>query len=300
MAVTGKEHTLNEAPVQHNQIQVTKPGLLASIKWAVMRGLLSTVGRASKGVRIGYTYGFDSGTMLDYVYVNKAQGFPFIGTLIDRCYLNAVGWRAIRARRALLKELLRDEVRRRAANGAAVRLLDVAAGPGRYLQELLQECTARGEVRPGALRILCRDLSTDGLAQGKRLAEEAGLLDMHYEQGNAFDPAPTDAQLGGAPDIIVVSGLYELILDDDTIRRSLAQLYHLLAPGGALFFTTQTHHPQLEFIANVLPNRDGALWVMKCRPAALLEDWTRRAGFEQVQSRLEEVGLFTVTVARKA
>jgi Putative methyltransferase len=63
--------------------------------------------------------------------------------------------------------------------------------------------------------------------------------------------------------------------------------------------TTQTHHPQLDFIANVLPNRDGILWVMKCRPAEQLEAWASRAGFSDIQSQVEEVGLFTVTVGRK-
>lgn len=123
---------------------------------------------------------------------------------------------------------------------------------------------------------------------------------ISYEQGDAFNPAPADAQLGGAPNVIVVSGLYELMLDDGIIRRSLKQLYQMLAPGGAIYFTTQTHHPQLDFIANVLPNRNGALWVMKCRPAAQLEQWAREAGFTQIESQAEEVGLFTITVGRKA
>src|SRR5437879_9201516 len=137
------------------------------MKWTVMRGILSTVGRTSKGIRIGYKYGFDSGTMLDYVYVNQAQGNFGIGKLIDRLYLNAIGWQAIRARRALLKQMLHGEIERNRALGKATRLLDVAAGPGRYLQELLLEC----EPERGDLHILCRDLSIDGLAQGAKQAE---------------------------------------------------------------------------------------------------------------------------------
>ena len=58
-------------------------------------------------------------------------------------------------------------------------------------------------------------------------------------------------------------------------------------------------NPQLEFIANVLPNRNGALWVMKCRSSAQLEAWAQQAGFKSAKSQLEEVGLFTVTEARK-
>lgn len=297
MLTIDNQHTTQNQAAQfaRRHMQVRRPGALDRIKWALLRGLLASAGRASRGIRIGYRYGFDSGTMLDYVYENEAHGLMGIGALIDRTYLNAIGWRAIRARRALLKEMLRAEIERNRAAGQPTRLLDVAAGPGRYLQELLLEC------RPerSDLRILCRDLALDGLRLGAQRAQAAGLRDISYEPGDAFNPAPTDAQLGGAPNVIVVSGLYELVLYDETIQKSLARLYQMLAPGGAIYFTTQTHHPQLDFIANVLPNRDGAPWVMKCRPVAQLEDWARAAGFHQVESRLEDVGLFAVTVGRK-
>jgi ubiquinone/menaquinone biosynthesis C-methylase UbiE len=269
--------------------------LLGQIKWAIMRGIFSTVGRTSKGIRIGYTFGFDSGMMLDYVYINQAQGSFGVGKLIDRLYLNAIGWRAIRARRALLQQVLYDEVERNRAQGKATRLLDVASGPGRYLQELLSKC----EPEQGDLHILCRDLSTHDLALGTKQAEAAGLQTIHYQQGDAFNPAPTDDQLGGPPNVIVVSGLYELILEDEIIQQSLQRLYQMLEPGGTLYFTTQTQHPQLEFIANVLPNRNGAPWIMKCRPSTQPEAWAHQAGFSQIESQLEEVGLFTVTGARK-
>ena len=178
------------------------PDLPGQIKWAIMRGILSTVGRTSKGIRIGYTLGFDSGAMLDYV---RAQGNFGIGKLIDRLYLNAIGWKAIRARRALLQQMLYSEVECNRALGKATRLLDVASGPGRYLQELLLE----REPERGDLHILCRDLSIHDLALGAKQVEAAGLQTIHYQQDDAFDPAPTDAQLGGPPNVIIVSGLYE-------------------------------------------------------------------------------------------
>lgn len=257
------------------------------MKWALMRLLLGTVGRLSKGIRIGYAHGFDSGTMLDYVYVNRARGWLGLGWLIDRVYLNAVGWRAIRARRELLTEVLRAEVERR---GGVVRILDVAAGPGRYLQDLAAD-------HPDRVRVLCRDLAPEGLRRGAKLAAERGLGNVHYEEGDAFDPQPT-TPLRGAPDVVVVSGLYELFLDEALIASSMERLHRLLAPGGTLVFTTQEHHPQLDFIANVLPNRDGALWVMECRDAGALEWWAKEAGFRDPASRREPVGLFAVTTAR--
>ncbi|NBE95437.1 methyltransferase domain-containing protein [Nonomuraea sp. KC401] len=252
------------------------------MKWILIRFLLRTVGRLSEGIRIGYRHGFDSGTMLDYVYADKSHGWLGLGKVIDRVYLNAVGWRAIRARRALLHDVLREEVSARA--GRAL-ILDVASGPGRYLQDLAKE-------QPET-RVVCRDLATDGLALGEKQAAARGLTNIVYEQGDAFEPAPLDRPA----DVIVVSGLYELMLDEELISKSIARLRDLLAPDGVLIFTTQTRHPQLEFIANVLPNRDGVPWVMECRSVQQAHGWAREAGFEDVVSRMEKVGLFAVTTA---
>jgi hypothetical protein len=148
------------------------------------------------------------------------------------------------------------------------------------------------------MRILCRDLAPDGLRRGADLAATRKLLGrIHYEVGDAFDPAPTERALGGRPDVIVVSGLYELILDDDLVRRSIGRLRDLLAPGGTLVFTTQIEHPQLAMIAGVLTNRDGEPWVMRCRSVGDVEAWARAAGFDAISSQVEQVGLFTVTTA---
>ncbi|MGW7515962.1 class I SAM-dependent methyltransferase family protein [Streptomyces sp. NPDC054796] len=266
-----------------------RPSPLARLKWAAARALLRTVGRTSRGIRVGCRYGFDSGTMLDYVYVDRAGGLLGIGRLIDRVHLDAVGWRAVRARRELLTRMLREEI---AGRGGEVVVLDVAAGPGRYLLDLLAEDQPGGQ-----LRVVCRDLATAGLTRGRRLARERGLPEgsVTYERGDAFDPAPLPG--GRAPDIIVVSGLYELVLDDDTVRESLERLRGMLAPDGTLLFTTQTRHPQLEFIANVLTTREGLPWRMRCRSVEDAEAWAVKAGFpaHSVASRREDVGLFTVT-----
>jgi SAM-dependent methyltransferase len=279
--------------VHNKEMEVGTPGALGQIKWSIARKFLSTVGRTSEGIRLGYRHGFDSGSMLDYVYRNKAHGDWLIGKIIDRVYLNAVGWRGIRARRELLKGMLKTEIENNRRQGQPTRILDVAAGPGRYLQELLQE------VGGTDVQVLCRDLALPGLQEGRQLAAANSLTNISYEQGDAFNPAPTDATLGGAPNVIVISGLYELFLDENAIQGSLGRLYELLADGGALYFTTQTRHPQLEFIANVLPNRNGEPWIMKCRTTGTVETWARQAGLRQIESRLEKVGLFSVTTGRK-
>ena len=70
-----------------------------------------------------------------------------------------------------------------------------------------------------------------------------------------------------------------------------------LAGSGAFVFTTQIAHPQLDLIANTLPNRDGQPWIMGVRPAATVEGWARAAGFSNIRTAVEPHGLFAVTVA---
>lgn len=269
---------------------------LTDLKWQTLSLLMQSAGRLSDGIALGYRAGFDSGEMLDYVYENWARGKTPIGRAIDRVYLDAIGWRAIRARKALLQTVLTEAIDRVAAETGPVRLLDVAAGPGRYLTEL----AASGDPRfqPERLQILCRDLDPRGLAAGRRRAAALGLTNIRYERGDAIDPASL-ATVDPRPAIVVVSGLYELFVDTAPIERSLRAIHELLPPGGRLIFTTQISHPQLELIRNVLVNRDGEPWVMVCRSVAEAETLARSAGFEVVESRREPVGLFCVTVGRR-
>ena len=93
----------------------------------------------SRGVRVGWQTGFDSGQSLDYVYENRAQGFTPLGKLFDRGYLDSVGWRGIRQRKVNLERMLRTAIKKVHADDRPVRVVDVAAGPGRYLLDTLKQ-----------------------------------------------------------------------------------------------------------------------------------------------------------------
>jgi SAM-dependent methyltransferase len=268
----------------------------SSLKWRTLSFFMSNPGRASDGIALGYRYGFDSGEMLDYVYENRARGKFLLGALVDRVYLNTIGWRAIRTRKELLKETLHRKIREVGPRNEPLVVLDVAAGPGRYLLEVCQELRAAG--RGEAVRVVCRDLDTQGLALGRARAHRLGLENVHYEWGDATD-AGSLGSVQPQPDIVVVSGLYELFTDAAVIRRSMEAICGILKPGGTLIFTTQVTHPQLELIANVLVNREGKPWEMVCRSIEEAEGLAREAGFEGMGSELERLGLFGVTVCRK-
>jgi hypothetical protein len=70
--------------------------------WAITRAGLALAGLLSEGVRLGHDTGFDSGSTLDYVYRNRPAGATPLGRLVDRNYLNAIGWLRIRHRKLLV------------------------------------------------------------------------------------------------------------------------------------------------------------------------------------------------------
>ncbi len=261
-----------------------------ALRWRAMRVALRLAAHISDGIATGYRHGFDSGSMLDYVYRNKAQGIPILGRLADRIYLNQIGWRGIRARRVLLDRTLRGIIDDRRAAGRSTHIVDIAAGPGRYLLELV------AEIDRGDLSVVCRDLDVEGQRQGRVLAEQLGLREVRFERGDATDPDDL-ARVSPVPDIVIASGIYEIIADATAIQRSMRGVYGLLPGDGAFVFTTQVMHPQLDLIANVLPNRNGDPWIMPVRPVAQVEQWARSAGFGAVRTEVEPHGLFAVTLA---
>jgi SAM-dependent methyltransferase len=173
--------------------------------------------------------------------------------------------------------------------GQPVHLVDVAAGPGRYVLDLLRR------LPPGRVTALLRDRDPRNLAAGRRLAAGLGLRGVTYAQGDAFDEADL-ARLAPAPTIAVVSGLYELVPDNGTALRSLRGLYAALRPGGYLVYTNQPWHPQLELIARVLCTCEGRPWVMRRRTQAEMDALVRQAGFAKVASEVDEDGIFSVSL----
>ena len=274
--------------------QSPPPSSWKAIYWKTAATMMRVVGgRLSEGMRIGYRYGFDSGEMLDYVYRNETHGAWGIVWFIDRLYLNAIGWRGIRQRKVHLQTLLREAINHLRASGKPIHIVDVAAGPGRYLLETLKELGQDG------LQVTLRDRDEVGLAQGRALAETLGLKGVRYERGDAFDPHDLK-RITPPPQLVVISGLYELFPDNTLISRSLSGIHAVLEPGGQLIYTNQPTHPQLEMIARCLPNREGKPWVMRLRSQEEMDRLVAHAGFQHRKTLVDRWGIFTVSVATKA
>jgi alpha-beta hydrolase superfamily lysophospholipase len=297
------EERFTEPPDQPSLLHADKVGYTRAeydrlcepggLRFSLVRAFLNTVGRLSQGIRLGWQRGFDSGATLDYVYTNRPQGTTILGRLIDSCYLNSIGWRGIRVRRANLEQALRSVIERTHAAGQPVRLLDIASGPGRYVLETM------AQLPHIPVMAVLRDYKIENVEAAHRAARQLGLANVTIEQGDAFDRAAL-AGVTPRPTIAIVSGLFELFPENDLVLRSLHGLADALEPGGYLVYTNQPWHPQLDFIARVLRNREGRPWIMRCRTQAEMDQLVQCAGFTKVAQEIDPWGIFTVSVAHRS
>lgn len=260
--------------------------------FAFIRWLMKGPGRLSRGIELGWRHGFDSGVMLDYVYENQAQGLTPLGRLIDRIFLGAIGWRGIRFRRRLLEHGLRSVIERTHAAGRPVRLLDIASGPGRYVLDVIHKLNRI------PIAAVLRDYKQENLHAAVRCRDQLGLKNVAVMAGDALDRVSL-ATLRPRPTIAIASGLYELIADNEKVFCSLRGLADAVEPDGYLLYTNQPWHPQLEFIARVLSNREGRPWIMRRRTQAEMDELVKAAGFEKESQETDSWGMFTVSVARR-
>ena len=262
--------------------------------WTAARLNMKIGGLFSEGIRLGHRTGFDSGSSLDYVYRNTPAGLGRIGRLIDRIYLESIGWRGIRQRKIHLEELLRTTMGRLAGRGTPVRIVDIAAGHGRYVLDAVEA----SPIKPAS--VLLRDYSEINVEAGQTMIRQKGLDQIaQFVRGDAFDRQSL-AAIEPKPTLGIVSGLYELFPDNTMVTNSLEGLAAAIPSGGYLIYTGQPWHPQLELIARALTShRQGQAWIMRRRVQAEMDQLVAAAGFRKIDQRIDEWGIFTVSVAER-
>lgn len=269
------------------------PWSARGLYWRGQKRLIQLGANWSEGLKLGKETGFDSGSTLDYVYRNTPTGSNAFGRLVDKNYLNAIGWRGIRQRKQHLQTMIQDAVQRLRAEQRPVNVLDVAAGHGRYILDALSH-----DALPDA--IVLRDYSDINVTAGQQLIQERGLTNIaRFEAANAFERANYQ-HLSPRPTLGIVSGLYELFADNDTINQSLLGFADALERDAYLIYTNQPWHPQLEMIARCLTShRAGDAWVMRRRSQLEMDQLVHAAGFDKIRQLIDEDGIFTVSLARK-
>ncbi|MBX5044632.1 bifunctional alpha/beta hydrolase/class I SAM-dependent methyltransferase [Rhizobium lentis] len=284
-------YTKDEADRLASPLDATSP---RGIYWALSRLNIRLGALVSEGIKTGVKTGFDSGSTLDYVYENKPRGLGPGGRLIDKVFLEAIGWRGIRQRKLHLQELIDLGLQRLKAAGRSTHMLDIAAGHGRYVLDAIETAA----VRPDSVRL--QDYSPINVEAGRNSIATRGLGDfVSFGQQDAFDGEGL-AAITPAPDLAIVSGLYELFSDNQMIAASLDGIARAVQPGGLLVYTNQPWHPQLEMIARALTShRGGQAWVMRRRTQEEMDQLVAAAGFRKIEQRIDQWGIFTVSLAER-
>ena len=262
--------------------------------YKISKFAFNTLGQLSDGLRLGKKTGFNSGAMLDYIYRNKASGKLIIGKIFDRLYLNTAGWAGIRQRKINLENMLLKAAGLLKQNNMPLRILDVAAGHGRYILDTLLKLD-------GFESAVLRDFDKENVKQGTKLIKQYHLEDkVKFEQADAFDIEKT-AAVTPKPTLAVVSGFYEIFPENDCIEKSLKGIYQALEKGGFIIYTAQPYHPQLELIARTLRDLHSPekMWIMRARTQAETDFLVENAGFVKQAEIIDANGIFSVSIAQK-
>ncbi|NHX34342.1 hypothetical protein HA388_30550, partial [Escherichia coli] len=78
----------------------------------------------------------------------------------DRQYLNSIGWQGIRQRKVNIENIIRQAIRDLTETGIPVRIMDIAAGQGRYIFDAINDYSKVESV-------LLRDYSPINVEQGQ-------------------------------------------------------------------------------------------------------------------------------------
>jgi hypothetical protein len=161
---------------------------------------------------------------------------------------------------------------------------------------VIEAMRALPEIPIGAT--LC-DYKQENVDAARRLADESNLNGaVEAKRADAFDRESL-ARIQPRATIGIVSGLYELFPSNDLVLNSLRGLAEAIEPGGYLIYTNQPWHPQLNFIAHVLRNREGKRWTMRRRTTAEMDELVRTTAFEKIGMEIDQWGMFSVSVARR-
>jgi Putative methyltransferase len=250
--------------------------------------LLRSIGTLSRGIKTGYTHGFDSGMIMNYVYEDTPQGTFYLGKALDRAFLNQITCKAFRSIKEIQKNMIKDYLAQR--NGVPTFIADLASGKADYLYDALLETNSQA-------KILLRDIDEEALKESEAIAQKLNLPnELRFELGSAIDTESL-RKIDSEPDLVIEVGLYGIIHDDEQIRRHFLDLKEILNPE-AILFNVQTYNPQIELIARSLVNRDGERCVWHLRPVELVIKWAEEAGFIDPHIVMDDCGVYAVVMMK--
>lgn len=281
-----RQHHLSPDPFSVKEYQDLQNNIGNNLNFKLQKLSLGKIGKISNGMAIGLQYGFDSGASLDYVYQNEPKGKFGFGKMMDKNYLNAIGWKGIRIRKQHLLQLLEQNIQILKQQGKPVKILDIAGGTGNYLFDIKKKY-------PEA-EIVINEFVKSNIDIGEKVIKENNYQQIRFTNFDCFDPE-TYKKLDFEPNIIIVSGILELFGDNEMASKAIRGIISIAEKNSYIVYTGQPWHPQLKMIAYVLNNHQNKDWIMRRRSQKELD---RIMAFNTVQKDsmlIDDFGIFTVS-----
>ncbi|PTX10871.1 alpha-beta hydrolase superfamily lysophospholipase [Sphingobacterium faecium] len=259
---------------------------MEKLNFAFQKWSLGKIGTLSEGMALGLKYGFDSGISLDYVYHNQANGKFGIGKVIDKGYLEAIGWRGIRIRKQHLLTLLEKNIQDIQSSGRKVKILDIAGGTGNYLFDIKE--------RYPDVEIVINEFVESNISLGEKIIDQKGYSHIRFTNFDCFDPK-TYQLINFEPNITIISGIFELFGDNQLTNKAVQGIVSISEENSHIVYTGQPWHPQLKMIAFVLNSHQKKDWVMRRRSQKELD---RIMAFNHIKKEdmlIDDYGIFTVS-----
>lgn len=245
---------------------------------------------AREGIEHSGSYRF-----ADHVYRNEPSGRYGFGRALDALLLRMRGARSMRSRFHHVQQEIVAAARTLGARArsepamanAPFRVLSVPCGIARDLVRAAD--TIKRDLPDLFDRSTFFGIDLD--AAPLELSRELAQNDDHFffTRGDAFDPAMYPSEL----DVITSTGLGEFV-DDEHLVRFYRNCHEQLRAGGT--FVTSGMQP--DRVADYLMRQLAELHTHYRRADELIR-WLHEAGFHEISTRQDDVGLQTLVVARK-
>ncbi len=264
---------------------------MSTLQIMTLKTVMPLLNSLSDGLNLCNKEGLTSGKMIDYIYKNEPSGKFLIGKFIDKIFISHAGWEGIRNRKENIKKFLQYAITQTECDKDNVFILDVASGPAKYILETL--C----KYEDSNVKALCRDIDERCLKEAQAKANELNLNNISFKKGDAF--LQEDFNFEQAPDIVIASGFYDWIVDDELIKLSMRLIYQALPKGGYFIFSNQSGHKDMELVSAVFTDFNKNPLRMTVRESKLMNQWAKEIGFTILDTKHDNPGYYGVTLTQK-
>jgi putative methyltransferase len=245
--------------------------------------LLTTSDLAREGIRNSGSFRF-----ADHIYRNEPSGRFGVGRLLDRVLLKLRGARSMRSRFFhSRREILRAVREMGGVTTGQITVLSVPCGIARDLFEVAETLHTTEPALYEHVRFIGIDLDGEALDLSRDLTSDHLLFDFQCAD------ALTAGSLPGGLDAIVSLGFGEF-LSDGMLYDFYRRCHSSLNPSGRFITSAMSRDRISDYLA-----RELAELYTHYRSADQLVELLKSAGFANVQTTHDAVGLQTLAVAEK-